>query len=74
MTTKTHFKIRRREIALKETPTLKLGLTPVMTVTQVCIFINLHREIAVPPKNSTPKLGPIHTNTNANPNLTIVAN
>ena len=49
MTTKTHFKIRRREIALKETPTQKLGLTPVMTVTQVCIFINLRPEIAVPP-------------------------
>ena len=40
--TKTHFKIRQSKIALKETPTLKLGLTLVMTVTQVCVFVNLH--------------------------------
>ena len=26
---------------MKETPTLKLGLTLVMTVTQVCVFVNL---------------------------------
>jgi len=32
----------------KGNPTLKLGQTPVMTVTQVCIFINLLCETAVP--------------------------
>ena len=36
--TKTQFKIKQSKIALKETPTLKLGLTPVLTVTQVWIF------------------------------------
>ena len=35
MSTKTQY---QSKIALKETPTLKLGLTPVLTVTQVCIF------------------------------------
>ena len=32
---KPEFKIRQSKIALKETPTLKLELTPVMTVNQV---------------------------------------
>ena len=41
---KTRFKIRQTEIALKETPTLKLGLTLVMTVTQNCVFVNLCRD------------------------------
>ena len=31
-------------IDLKETPTLKLGQTPVMTVPQVCVFGNLRQE------------------------------
>ena len=35
MSTKTQY---QSKIALKETPTLKLGLTLVLTVTQVCIF------------------------------------
>ena len=41
---KTRFKIRQTEIALKETSTLKLGLTLVMTVTQNCVFVNLCRD------------------------------
>ena len=35
------FKIRQSKIALKQTLTLKLGVTLVLTVTQVYIFINL---------------------------------
>ena len=46
---KPNFKFRQSKITIKETPTLKLGLTPVMTVTQVCIFVNLCRETTVPP-------------------------
>jgi len=49
MITKTRFRIRQSKIALKETPTLKLGLTPVMTVTQHCVFVNLWRETTMPP-------------------------
>ena len=40
--------IRQSKIALKETPTLKLRLTPIMTVTQVCIPVNLRQETAMP--------------------------
>ena len=49
ITTKTQLKIRQSKIALKETSTLKLGLTLVMTVTQDCIFVILCREPALPP-------------------------
>jgi len=42
-------KIRKSKIALKETPTPKLELTPVMTVTQVCVFVKLRRETTLPP-------------------------
>jgi len=41
--------ITRFKIALKKTPTLKLGLTPVMTVTQDCVFVNLCRGTTMPP-------------------------
>ena len=47
--TKTRFQTMESKIALKEIPTLKLVLTLVMTVTQVCLFINLHQETGVPP-------------------------
>ena len=50
MTTKSQFKIRQSKIGLKETPTLKLGQTPVMTVPQVCVFGNLCRETTMPPR------------------------
>ena len=40
MWTKSQFKIRKSKIAQRETPTLKLGQTPVMTVPQVCIFVD----------------------------------
>ena len=43
---KTLFKIRQSKIALKQTLTLKLG---VMTVTQVYVYINLHRVTTMPP-------------------------
>ena len=49
LATKSQFKIRQSEIGLKETPTLKLGQTPAMTVPQVCVFGNLRRETTVPP-------------------------
>ena len=42
MTTKTQFKTRQSKIALKQTLTLKLGGTLVLTVTQVYVLINLH--------------------------------
>ena len=44
---KPNFKIRQSKITLKETPTLKLGLTPVMTITQVYVFVNLRRETSI---------------------------
>ena len=40
------FKYRESKI---ETLTLKLGLTPVLTVTQVYVFFNLRRETGMPP-------------------------
>ena len=46
---KTLSKIRQSKIALKQTLTLKLGVTPVMTVTQVYVFVNLHKVMCVPP-------------------------
>ena len=36
--------MRQSKTVLKETPTLKLGLTPVMNVTQVCVFVNFRRK------------------------------
>ena len=41
--------LKASKIGLKETPTLKLGQTPIMTVPQVCVFVNLLRETTVPP-------------------------
>ena len=35
--------------SLKETPTLKLGINPVLTVTHICVLVNLCRETAMPP-------------------------
>ena len=40
--TKTLFKVRQSKIVAKQTLTLKLELTLVMTVTQVYVFANLH--------------------------------
>ena len=37
------FKIRQSNIALNQTLTLKLGVTLVLTVTQVYVFVNLRR-------------------------------
>ena len=41
--------IRESKIALKQTLTLKLGVTPVWIVTQVYVFVNLCRVMGVPP-------------------------
>ena len=41
MMTKTLFKIRQSKNALKQAITLKLGVTLVLTVTQVYVFVNL---------------------------------
>ena len=46
---KTRFKIRQSKIALNQTLTLKLGVTLVLTVTQVNVFINLHQKTSPPP-------------------------
>ena len=43
------FKIRQNKIALKQTLTLKLGVTLVLTVTQVYVFINIRKVTCVPP-------------------------
>ena len=40
---KPFFKIRESKIALNQTLTLKLGVTLVLTVTQVYVFVNLRR-------------------------------
>ena len=40
--------IRQSKIALKQTLALKLGVTLVMTVTKVYVFINLRRVIGLP--------------------------
>ena len=40
---KPFFKIRQSKIALNQTITLKLGVTLVLTVTQVYAFVNLRR-------------------------------
>ena len=41
---KPFFRIRQSKIALNQTLTLKLGVTLVLTVTQVYVFVNLRRE------------------------------
>ena len=46
---KTLFKIWQSKIALKQTLTLKLGVTLVLTVTEVYGFVNLHQVTDVPP-------------------------
>ena len=43
------FKIRQRKIALKQILTLKLGVTLVLTVTQVYVSVNLRRVTGTPP-------------------------
>ena len=45
----TLFKIRKSKIALKHTLTLKVGVTLVVTVTQVYVFVNLCRKTSPPP-------------------------
>ena len=47
--TKTLFEIRQSKIALKQTLTLKLGVTLVLTVTQVYVFVNLRQVTGMPP-------------------------
>ena len=42
------FKIRQGKIALKQTLTLKLGVTLVTTVTQVYVFVKLRQVTTVP--------------------------
>ena len=49
ITTKTLTKLRQSKIALKQTLTLKLGVTPVLTVTQVYVFVNLCQVTGIPP-------------------------
>ena len=46
---KSLFKIRQSKIALRQTLTLKLGVTLVLTVTHVYVFVNLRRVTAMPP-------------------------
>ena len=41
--------MRQSKMALKQALTLKLGVTLVMTVTQVYVFVNLCRVTTVPP-------------------------
>ena len=48
--TKTLFKIRQSKIVLKQTLTSKLGVTLVLVVTPIYVFVNLRRVTAVPPK------------------------
>ena len=43
------FKIRQSKIALNQTLTLKLGVTLVLTVTQVYDFVNPRQVMDVPP-------------------------
>ena len=45
---KPDFKIRQSKIALKETPILKLGVTLVLTESQVYVFVILHQETCMP--------------------------
>ena len=40
---KPFYKLRQSKIALNQTLTLKLGVTLVLTVTQVYVFVNLRR-------------------------------
>ena len=54
--TKTLFKISQSKIALNQTLTLKLGVTLVLTATQVYDFVNLHWEISQPPYLSNSEL------------------
>ena len=49
MKTKTLFKIRQSKIAVNQALTLKLGVTLVLTVTQVYVFVNLRQVTNVPP-------------------------
>ena len=44
-----NLKNRQSKIALKQTLTLKLGVTLLLTVTQVYVFVNLCRVTGVPP-------------------------
>ena len=44
----TVFKIRQGKIALKQALTLKLGVTLILTVTQVYVFVNLHQVTNIP--------------------------
>ena len=46
---KPFFKIRQSKIALNQTLTLKLGVTLVLTVTQVYDFVNPCQETSPPP-------------------------
>ena len=48
MSYKTLFKIRQSKIVLKQTLTLKLGVTLVLTVKQVYDFVNLRRATLSP--------------------------
>ena len=41
--------MRQSKVALKQTLTLKLGVTLVLAVTQVYVFVNLRRVTAVLP-------------------------
>ena len=45
---KLDFKIRQSKIALKETPILKLGVTLVLTESQVYVFVILHQDACMP--------------------------
>ena len=46
---KPFFEIRQSKIALMQTLTLRLGVTLVLTVTQVYVFIDLCLATSVPP-------------------------
>ena len=46
---KPFFKIRQSKIALNKALTLKLGITLVLTVTQVYDFVNPRQETSPPP-------------------------
>ena len=46
---KPFLKFRQSKIVLKQILTLKLGVTLVLTVTQVFVFVNLRRVTTVPP-------------------------
>ena len=50
---KSFFKIRQSKVALNQILTLKLGVTPVLTVTQVYVFVNTRERLPSPPSNRT---------------------